>query len=133
MAAGLPTGHIRPRHLSVYASRHHFRSRTLIDTLQHSILGARLTLTQAGITPASQTDLANPHVHHIVIRCNWGSPGVSLSITTRSHGTVLFSAPFGCLNAYAMAEQVINKYQCLPWTANTINQCQQEAGRGTRK
>ena len=45
----------------------HFRSPTLIDTLQHSILGAWLTPTQAGVTPASQTDLANPHVHHIVV------------------------------------------------------------------
>ena len=39
----------------------------LIDTLQHSILGAWLTPTQAGVTPASQTELANPHVDHIVI------------------------------------------------------------------
>ena len=38
----------------------------LIDTLQHSILGTWLVLTQVGVTPASQIDLANPHMHRIV-------------------------------------------------------------------
>jgi len=39
----------------------------LIQSLQHSIPGAWLTLTQAGVTPASQSDLASPHVHRFVL------------------------------------------------------------------
>ena len=38
----------------------------LIRSLQCSILSVWLTLTQAGFTPASQSDLASPHVHRIV-------------------------------------------------------------------
>ena len=68
MASGPPTGHSSSSPFCIRFG-YHFRSHTLIDTLQHSILGARLTLTHAGITPASQTDLANPSVHRIVI---WG-------------------------------------------------------------
>ena len=40
----------------------------LIQPLQHSIPGAWLTLTQTGFPPASQSDLASPHVHAIVTR-----------------------------------------------------------------
>jgi len=41
-------------------------AKRLIHWLQHSILGVWLALTQAGFTPASQSDLASPHVHHLV-------------------------------------------------------------------
>ncbi len=37
-----------------------------IRSLQHSIPGAKRTLTRAGFTPASQSDLASPHVHVMV-------------------------------------------------------------------
>ena len=40
----------------------------LIRSLQCSILSVWLTLTQAGFTPASQSDLASPHVHRMVRR-----------------------------------------------------------------
>jgi hypothetical protein len=53
----------------------------LIQSLQHSILGVWLALTQAGFTPASQSDLASPHVHRLVIR-KLGFRGVH-SISTR--------------------------------------------------
>ena len=39
-----------------------------IRIMQCSILGAWLALTQAGFTPASQSDLASPHVHPLVRR-----------------------------------------------------------------
>ena len=38
-----------------------------IRTLQHSILGTWLTLTQAGVSPASHQIISSPHVHAIVI------------------------------------------------------------------
>ncbi|TWT79649.1 hypothetical protein CA13_10540 [Planctomycetes bacterium CA13] len=43
----------------------------LILRLQHSILGVWLALTQAGFPPASQSDLASPHVYRLVIRPVW--------------------------------------------------------------
>ena len=66
---------IHPHNLSVYASRYDF-NQSLIRTLQHSIRGAWLTLTTMGFSPTSQSDLASPHVHRIVIRrlswhCSW--------------------------------------------------------------
>ena len=45
----------------------HTRSRNLVDTLQHAILDTWRTLTHAGVTPVSQTDLANLNVHRITI------------------------------------------------------------------
>ena len=45
----------------------HSISESLIRMLQHSIRGAWLTLTSAGVAPARQTDLASPHVHVMVI------------------------------------------------------------------
>ena len=39
------------------------RAEALIDTLQNSILGAWLTLTQAGSPPACQSTISSPHVH----------------------------------------------------------------------
>ncbi len=39
----------------------------LIQPLQHSIPGTWLAFTQAGFTPASQADLASPHVRGMVI------------------------------------------------------------------
>ena len=39
---------------------------SFIRILQHSIRGAWLTLTSAGVTPARQSDLASPHVHRFV-------------------------------------------------------------------
>ncbi len=40
----------------------------LINILQHSIPGAWLKLTRTGFAPASQTDLASPHVQHFVMQ-----------------------------------------------------------------
>ena len=40
--------------------------RVLIRTLQHSILGTRLTFTQAGFSPASHQAISSPHVHFFV-------------------------------------------------------------------
>ena len=59
-------------------------NRVLIRSLQHSIRGAWLTLTSAGFTPASQTDLASPHVHHIVIT-PLAAPIRDVSITGLKH------------------------------------------------
>ena len=56
-----PTDTFHPHCLSVYASTLDFGSR-LIPTLQNSILGVWLTLTQAGFPPASLQDIASPHV-----------------------------------------------------------------------
>ncbi|SMP75003.1 hypothetical protein SAMN06265222_118103 [Neorhodopirellula lusitana] len=39
-----------------------------IRRLQHSIPGVWRTLTRTGITPASQSDLASPHVHFFVLQ-----------------------------------------------------------------
>jgi hypothetical protein len=68
------TGSIHPRYLSVYASRYDFGNKFLIRTLQHSIPGVRLTLTQAGVTPASHQTISSTHVQHFVIPR--GEPGV---------------------------------------------------------
>ena len=46
----------------------HSISESLIRMLQHSIRGAWLTLTSAGVAPARQTDLASPHVQRMVRR-----------------------------------------------------------------
>jgi hypothetical protein len=39
----------------------------LIGWLQNSILSLRLTVTQAGFTPARLQDLASPHTHVMVL------------------------------------------------------------------
>ena len=65
MAAGPPTSHSSS--LPFYVRfKLRFQSSDLIRNLQHSIRGAWLTLTSAGFTPASQSDLASPHVQRIV-------------------------------------------------------------------
>jgi len=46
----------------------HFEGNLLLDTLQHSILDAWLAVTQAGFPPARQSELASPHLHHMVAR-----------------------------------------------------------------
>jgi len=56
---------LHPHYLSVYASNRDFEY-LLIRSLQHSIPGAWLALTRTGFTPASQSDLASPHVHRMV-------------------------------------------------------------------
>jgi len=56
---------LHPHYLSVYASNRDFEY-LLIRSLQHSIPGAWLALTRTGFTPASQSDLASPHVHVMV-------------------------------------------------------------------
>jgi len=40
----------------------------LIRTLQHSILGVRLTPTRTGFTPVSHQLISSPHVHRFVSR-----------------------------------------------------------------
>jgi len=72
-----PDGHARsvhPRVLSVYASTQDFGGApfathlsALIPTLQHSILGVWLTLTQAGYPPACQQTISSPHVQRLVL------------------------------------------------------------------
>ena len=74
----LPRGHsrsIHPHYLSGHASTNHFESvasitasRTLIDSLQPSILGLWLRATHAGVTPACHQTISSPHVHGLVIR-----------------------------------------------------------------
>ena len=67
MAAGPPTVHSSS--LPFYVRfKLRFQSSDLIRNLQHSIRGPWLTLTSAGFTPASQSDLPSPHVQRIVIR-----------------------------------------------------------------
>ena len=61
-----PTDTFHPHYLSVYASTLDFGGGRLIPTLQNSILGVWLTLTQAGFPPASLQDIASPHVHVMV-------------------------------------------------------------------
>ena len=56
----------------------------LIQPLQHSILGVWLALTQTGFPPASQSDLASPHVHFFVI-CRWQRQFPQIA---RSHGQI---------------------------------------------
>ena len=83
-----PDGHARsvhPRVLSVYASTQDFGGApfathlsALIPTLQHSILGVWLTLTQAGYPPACQQTISSPHVHRFVL--------ASARVTTRPSG-----------------------------------------------
>jgi len=47
------------------ANASYSQTATLASCLQHAMLGVPLTLTQTGFTPASQSDLASPHVHFI--------------------------------------------------------------------
>ena len=61
--------------LSVYASTCHFRdvanitaSRSLINTLQHSIRSLWLTVTPAGVSPACLQNISSTHVHGFVRR-----------------------------------------------------------------
>jgi hypothetical protein len=66
-----PRGHswsIHPHHCSWHASTNHFESvpsitasRTLIDSLQHSILGVWLRTSYAGFSPACHQAISSPH------------------------------------------------------------------------
>ena len=58
---------------------------SFIRTLQHSIRGAGLTLTSAGVTPARQSDLASPHVQPFVRHCEshrWRSRETPVTFAT---------------------------------------------------
>ena len=50
-----------------------FRNKLLYPTCNVRVPGARLTLTQAGLPPASQSDLASPNLHRMVRRFSWRS------------------------------------------------------------
>ena len=67
-------------YLSVYASTLDFGGGRLIPTLQNSILGVWLTLTQAGFPPASLQDIASPHVDGMVIRDSGASEWVNRAV-----------------------------------------------------
>jgi hypothetical protein len=52
----------------------HFEGDLLIAKLQHSILGVRLTLTQAGVTPARLQLISSPHLHPMVTQLSVMNP-----------------------------------------------------------